>query len=54
MDRNKQITETMKQMTGSLSVRRAWIEIILGVVRFSDITSLSVRRAWIEILIFPR
>ena len=27
VDRNKQITETMKQMTGSLSVRRAWIEI---------------------------
>ena len=34
----------------SLSARRAWIEIILGVVRFSDITrSLSARRAWIEI-----
>ncbi len=28
MDRNKQITETMKQMTGSLSARRAWIEIV--------------------------
>ena len=26
VDRNKQITETMKQMTGSLSARRAWIE----------------------------
>ena len=26
MDRNKQIAETMKQMTGSLSARRAWIE----------------------------
>ena len=36
----------------SLSARRAWIEIILGVVRFSDITrSLSARRAWIEIVI---
>ena len=30
MDRNKQITETMKQMTGSLSARRAWIEIPAG------------------------
>ena len=29
MDRNKQITETMKQMTGSLSARRAWIEIAI-------------------------
>ena len=29
VDRNKQITETMKQMTGSLSARRAWIEMLL-------------------------
>ena len=29
VDRNKQITETMKQMTGSLSARRAWIEIVV-------------------------
>ena len=29
VDRNKQITETIKQMTGSLSARRAWIEICI-------------------------
>ena len=33
VDRNKQITETMKQMTGSLSARRAWIE--MGITRAS-------------------
>ena len=34
----------------SLSVRRAWIEILkAGDVTISSETSLSVRRAWIEI-----
>ena len=32
VDRNKHITETMKQMTGSLSARRAWIEISTVIV----------------------
>ena len=37
-------------MTGSLSARRAWIE-IKYVVKDSDFTgSLSARRAWIEII----
>ena len=50
VDRNKQITETMKQMTGSLSARRAWIEIGRAETAKTSIgESLSARRAWIEI-----
>ena len=42
MDRNKQITETMKQMTGSLSARRAWIEIadVSGVQGYRTLVAL--------------
>ena len=37
-------------MHTSLSVRRAWIEILYGWQRLcGDLRSLSVRRAWIEI-----
>ena len=49
MDRNKQITETMKQMTGSLSARRAWIEMLNPHHPAKLVKSLSARRAWIEI-----
>ena len=34
---------------GSLSLRRAWIEIWNNEIRSSRIWSLSLRRAWIEI-----
>ena len=36
---------------GSLSVRRAWIEIHTLLGGYYNVASLSVRRAWIEILI---
>ena len=38
MDRNGDAWVSLDSSGGSLSARRAWIEIILGVVRFSDIT----------------
>ena len=41
VDRNKSNCFSKSQLARSLSARRAWIEIILGVVRFSDITSRS-------------
>ena len=42
----------MIQNIGSLSVRRAWIEISPGpLLVISMVASLSVRRAWIEIII---
>ncbi len=37
----------------SLSVRRAWIEIVADAEEVSYSVSLSVRRAWIEIVIYP-
>ena len=33
----------------SLSVRRAWIEMLAGIAIADTLSSLSVRRAWIEI-----
>ena len=36
-------------MLGSLSARRAWIEMFLGVSECAAAGSLSARRAWIEI-----
>ena len=36
-------------MDGSLSARRAWIEIIEEVSKYVVKESLSARRAWIEI-----
>ena len=53
VDRNKQITETMKQMTGSLSARRAWIEIVITAMTAQISVSLSARRAWIEMILTP-
>ena len=35
---------------GSLSARRAWIEIVLVFKLYQLLMSLSARRAWIEIL----
>ena len=37
------------QKDGSLSARRAWIEILIPLVKFVCFASLSARRAWIEI-----
>ena len=37
---------------GSLSARRAWIEMHHGGIDTKHPTSLSARRAWIEIVIF--
>ena len=38
-------------MLGSLSARRAWIEIANRYKAVIDVPSLSARRAWIEILL---
>ena len=50
MDRNLLVAGSLSMIGGSLSARRAWIEIIMFVnLRVVD-GSLSARRAWIEIL----
>ena len=38
-----------KGQAASLSLRRAWIEIVRQAKKIKGITSLSLRRAWIEI-----
>ena len=49
MDRNLLVVGSLVMLGGSLSARRAWIE-IKYVVKDSDFSgSLSARRAWIEI-----
>ncbi len=50
VDRNRQGNEFENGRNGSLSARRAWIEILVS--RLADMSaawSLSARRAWIEI-----
>ena len=50
MDRNVRFLPILKGFTGSLSVRRAWIEIAIRTpIGCVYMWSLSVRRAWIEI-----
>ena len=50
VDRNYIIKITGKPPRGSLSARRAWIEIdIDGKLDADLVVSLSARRAWIEI-----
>ena len=50
MDRNLPAVGSLTTRGGSLSARRAWIEISYGALDgASEITSLSARRAWIEI-----
>ena len=49
MDRNANPGSTTLTFPGSLSARRAWIEIPAGCWRDSRRASLSARRAWIEI-----
>ena len=51
VDRNTNPGSTTLTFPGSLSARRAWIEIaIVSIVIFCIMGSLSARRAWIEIL----
>ena len=49
MDRNGDAGDCAAAETASLSVRRAWIEMVALVFGFGAKLSLSVRRAWIEI-----
>ena len=50
MDRNKQRKTVSLFFLGSLSARRAWIEISCRPDEPSGEESLSARRAWIEML----
>ena len=49
VDRNANPGSTTLTFPGSLSARRAWIEILSAVLTELLILSLSARRAWIEI-----
>ena len=51
MDRNWNLVDQAPEHRGSLSARRAWIEIKLFRVAALCRRSLSARRAWIEITI---
>ena len=53
VDRNMRFTPILKGFTGSLSARRAWIEIVITAMTSQISVSLSARRAWIEIDIPP-
>ena len=48
VDRNYQANAVDQILPGSLSARRAWIEIIEEVSKYVVKESLSARRAWIE------
>ena len=50
VDRNALSLRTYRQKFGSLSARRAWIEIGNAETAKTSIGSLSARRAWIEII----
>ncbi len=49
MDRNTNPGSTTLTFPGSLSARRAWIEILASRLIDMSAASLSARRAWIEI-----
>ena len=49
MDRNYSIKISTAEPKPSLSVRRAWIEMLESKQIDPSVMSLSVRRAWIEI-----
>ena len=52
VDRNSNPGSTTLTFPGSLSARRAWIEIFDYIIRlYRRIVSLSARRAWIEIVL---
>ncbi len=50
MDRNEGVIATKEYSPWSLSARRAWIEMVLGLNWFTRSLSLSARRAWIEMI----
>ena len=50
VDRNRADVGSRITLGGSLSARRAWIEIIVLNRSRSILPSLSARRAWIEIV----
>ena len=52
MDRNYSIKISTAEPKPSLSVRRAWIEMLESKQIDPSVMSLSVRRAWIEIQTF--
>ena len=52
MDRNPLVAGSLTTLGGSLSARRAWIEIFVGLSALAPEESLSARRAWIEIVRF--
>ena len=55
VDRNKTLVILTKQLDGSLSARRAWIEIrVLSSTVIVILRSLSARRAWIEIKVLSQ
>ena len=49
VDRNQYLSGVLDFGPGSLSARRAWIEILLNTQNRHLTKSLSARRAWIEI-----
>ena len=49
VDRNHDDYLKLAKFEGSLSARRAWIEITLVASITTYVSSLSARRAWIEI-----
>ena len=49
VDRNRAVVGCLTTLGGSLSARRAWIEIAQGWRVSGRPLSLSARRAWIEI-----
>ena len=49
VDRNLYYGDDLTFADGSLSARRAWIEIIDYIIDYVNDASLSARRAWIEI-----
>ena len=51
MDRNLLVLLGLSASVRSLSVRRAWIEMVIDFPLEEFAASLSVRRAWIEIWI---
>ena len=54
VDRNVFLTLTVRNVSMSLSARRAWIEMRKITITVDEGTSLSARRAWIEMSICGR
>ena len=50
VDRNYAANAVDQILPGSLSARRAWIEIVISAMTSQISVSLSARRAWIEII----